>query len=158
MSSGLSIYLNDHLMGASAGVDLFRRAARQQAQTSRGAALRRLAEEVEADRLELVEIMKALGLPRRRYKILAGHLLEPIGRGKLNGSLLHRSRLSDLVELELLSVAVTGKRSGWNALAQIADQRPELDKAKLDELIERASDQVTRLEAMRREVARSALS
>lgn len=158
MSSRLAVYLNDHLMGASAGVDLFRRAARQQAGTSRGPALRELAEEVEADRLELVSMMKALGVPRRRYKVLVGHLLEPIGRAKLNGSLLRRSRLSDLVELELLTVAVTGKRSGWNALAQIANQRPELDQARLDRLAERAADQVTRLESMRRDAARSALS
>ncbi|HEX3824599.1 MAG TPA: hypothetical protein VHV79_09060 [Mycobacteriales bacterium] len=117
-----------------------------------------MAEEVEADRLELVSMMKALGVPRRRYKVLVGHLLEPIGRAKLNGSLLRRSRLSDLVELELLTVAVTGKRSGWNALAQIANQRPELDQARLDRLAERAADQVTRLESMRRDAARSALS
>jgi hypothetical protein len=44
--------------------------------------------------------MHRLGVPVRHYKVAAGWALEKAGWLKTNGRLLHRSSLSELVELE----------------------------------------------------------
>jgi hypothetical protein len=150
----LSIYLNDHLMGATLGVNLFRRSARSQAKRPWGATLRQLAAEVDEDRSTLIAIMASLGVPRRRYKVIAGGLGERIARAKLNGGLVRRSPLSDLVELEGMYLGVIGKASGWQALLQVADTVPGLDRGQLQELSDRAASQAAALEEARRRAAK----
>jgi hypothetical protein len=149
----LSIYLNDHLMGATLGVNLFRRSARNQANRPWGPMLQQLSEEVDEDRETLVAIMGSLGIPRRQYKILAGGLGERLARAKFNGGLIRRSPLSDLVELEGMYLGVIGKASGWQALLQVTDTMPGLDREQIQRLADRASSQATRLEDARRRAA-----
>jgi hypothetical protein len=74
---------------------------------------------------------------------------EKAARLKLNGRLLSRSPLSDLVELEGLRLAVEGKAAGWRTLLGIADQEPGLDADRLQELVRRANAQISRLEELR---------
>jgi hypothetical protein len=95
----LGIYLNDHLAGAAGGVELARRVANAHSGSEDGERLRRLADDIAADRGALLTIMRAAGVPIRRYKSLAVWTAEKAGRLKLNGRLLGRSPLSDLVEL-----------------------------------------------------------
>jgi hypothetical protein len=149
----LSIYLNDHLMGATLGVNLFRRSARTQANRPWGPMLAQLSEEVEEDRETLIAIMTSLGIPRRQYKILAGSIAERVGRAKLNGGLIRRPPLSDLIELEGMYLGVIGKTSGWQALLQVAASVPGLDRGQIQALVDRASNQATRLEDARRRAA-----
>jgi hypothetical protein len=148
----LSIYLNDHLMGATFGVQLFRRAARSQVDRPWGPTLGKLVEEVAQDRDDLIDIMTILGVPRRRYKVLAGGVAELGGRAKSNGGLIRRSSLSDLVELEAMYLGVVGKISGWRALERAAPAVRGLD-VRLADLIERGSSQAERLELARRNAA-----
>jgi hypothetical protein len=149
----LSIYLNDHLMGATLGVNLFRRSARSQAKRPWGPMLAQLAEEVDQDRETLIAIMTSLGIPRRQYKILAGGLGERLARAKLNGGLIHRSPLSDLIELEGMYLGVIGKASGWQALLQVTATLPGLDHEQIQNLVDRASSQAARLADARRRAA-----
>ena len=53
----LSIYLNDHLMGATAGLELARRAYGSNRDNEFGSFLGPLAEEIAEDRETLVELM-----------------------------------------------------------------------------------------------------
>jgi hypothetical protein len=154
----LAIYVNDHLMGAAAGLELFRRAAGNHRGTPTGAALERLTVEVERDRDSLVATARALGLPVRRYKQLAGWAVEKAGRLKPNGHLLTRAPLSDLVELEGLRLGVQGKEAGWLSLRQVADRYDALDPAELDRLAARARAQAEELEQLRRDCAAQVLS
>jgi hypothetical protein len=145
----LGIYLNDHLAGATGGVELARRAARGTRGSATGDTLAALTAEIAEDRAALLDMMAALGVPARRYKIYAGWVGEKVGRLKLNGRLVGRSPLSTLVELEALRLGVEGKGAGWRTLRALADRERRLDPKRLDELIERADRQSKTLEELR---------
>jgi hypothetical protein len=145
----LGIYLNDHLAGATAGVELAHRMARSQAGPGPGGTMQRLAAEIAQDRSALREVMAGLGIPARAYKVGAGWLGEKAGRLKLNGRLRTRSPLSDLEELEMLRLGVEGKAAGWRTLRVLAESEPRLDAARLDGLMSRARRQADLLEELR---------
>lgn len=141
----LAIYLNNHLGAATGGTELFRRAARQAAGTADGEELERLAREVEEDRQSLREIMARLGVAESTAQQAVMWVGEKAGRLKPNGYILSRSPLSDVIELEALRSAVTGKRCGWQTLRAVSVHEHRLDRAELETLIERADSQLGRL-------------
>ena len=145
----LGIYLNDHLAGATGGVELVRRSAAAHRGSPGGPTLARLAAEIEQDRAVLLELMAALDVPVRHYKIYSAWAAEKVGRLKLNGHLLSRSPLSSLLELEALRLGVEGKASLWRTLREVAEHEPRLDAAALDALLAKAKAQVDTLETMR---------
>lgn len=145
----LGIYLNDHLTGAMAGVELARRLARTEGEWAGGGKLERLAEEIARDRDALVDMMAALGEPVRRLELGMGRLLEKLGRFKPNGKVVSRSPLSRVVELEGMRIGVEGKIAGWRTLRARAAVDSRLDIERLDELIASGRSQVTRLERLR---------
>jgi hypothetical protein len=153
----LGIYLNDHLAGATGGVELARRLASSQRATPQAATLGRLASDVARDREALVSIMKALGVPVRRYKAGLAWAGERIARLKLNGHLMTRSPLSSLEELEMLRLGAEGKAAGWRTLRALADSDHRVDARQLDELSERARSQVEVLEGLRVIAAREVI-
>ena len=148
-ASVLGIYLNDHLAGATAGTELAHRMARSHGDEEDSGTLRRLAAEIGQDRAALLDIMAALGIKVRRYKVGAAWVGEKAGRLKFNGHLFARSPLSDLEELEILRLGVEGKAAGWRTLRTLADSETSLDPARLDELISRARRQADVLEDLR---------
>jgi hypothetical protein len=145
----LGIYLNDHLAGATAGTELAHRMARSRGDGGDSGTFRRLAAEVGQDRAALLDIMSALGIKVRRYKVGAAWIGEKAGRLKFNGRLFTRSPLSDLEELEILRLGVEGKAAGWRTLRAMAEADPRLEAARLDELIARAGRQADVLEDLR---------
>ena len=147
--SMLGIYLNDHLAGATAGTELAHRTARSYRDGNKGATPRRLAAEIAQDRAALLDIMAALGVKVRRYKVGAAWIGEKAGRLKFNGRLFARSPLSNLEELEMLRLGVEGKAAGWRTLRTLADTDTRLDPGRLDELISRARRQADLFEDLR---------
>jgi hypothetical protein len=145
----LGIYLNDHLAGATAGLELARRVAGTGQVPAPPAQLRQFAQEVAEDRDSLLRIMGTLGLPVRSYKVWAAWVGEKAGRLKPNGRLTTRSPLSNLEELELLRLGVEGKTAGWRTLRTLADRDSRLEAGQLDELISRAGQQADFLEESR---------
>ncbi len=152
----LAIYLNDHLAGATVGRELARRSAKNNQSTDYGNALTRLAAEIEEDRQSLLEIMAALEIRRDPIKVAAAWSAEKVGRLKLNGRIRGYSPLSRLVELEALTLGVTGKLGLWRVLDQM--QFPAIHDIGLTELQRRAEDQLGRLETCRRRAASDALA
>jgi hypothetical protein len=149
----LTSYLNDHLAGASAGVELFRRAARSHRDDDLGGQLADLAGEVADDRAELIAIMEALSIRRNPASVVMGVAAERLGRLKPNGFVLRRSPLSDVVELEGMRVGVAGKLGCWETLLAVAPEDPRLDRTGLENLIRRANDQYERIRALHLRVA-----
>jgi hypothetical protein len=145
----LAVYLNDHLGGATGGLELVRRTARAHRDLAAGDALRQLAAQICEDRRTLLAIMQALGVPIHRYKIAVGYLAEKAARLKPNGRILHRSPLSSVVELESLRLGIMGKAAGWVVLRMRADSDPRLDAGELDDLIARATRQAATVEELR---------
>jgi len=153
----LAAYLNNHLAGATAGLELFRRAARDHTLAEHARELEALAAEVEADRESLRKQMRHLDIPENRAMAGIGWLGEKAGRLKPNGYLVGRSPLADLAELEGLRIAVTGKLAGWQVLRAVAVHDSRLDKTELETLIERAEDQAHRLYKLHLRVAEERL-
>ena len=145
----LGIYLNDHLAGATAGTELARRKAASGHLPDPPGALPSLASEIAEDRAALLEMMAALHIPVRSYKVYAAWIGEKAGRIKPNGRLRARSPLSNLEELELLRLGVEGKAAGWRTLRVAADRDSRLAVGRLDELIARARRQGDLLEGLR---------
>lgn len=154
----LAIYLQDHLAGSTAGLELFRRAAGAHKGTPLGDDLAALTLEVTSDQQALVDLMAMLGVDADRLKTAVAWVGEKVGRLKLNGALLQRSPLTDVVELEALCLAVAGKAAGWRLLKALAGAEPRLAQVDLDDLLRRADDQSTRLESLRITVAQDRLT
>jgi hypothetical protein len=152
----LGIYLNDHLAGATAGVELARRVAAHNQGTEAGLVLAAVRDEIEADRDTLEGLMERLGVDRSRIKPAAGWLAERLGRLKPNGHLLSDSPLGYVVELEALCTGITGKKMLWRALERSLEEPPPgFDFAAL---AERAESQRERVEAQRLAAAVGALA
>lgn len=156
MGNLLAIYLNDHLAGATAGVELARRLrASNEGDPSFGPELAEICAEIEADRETLVAIMGRLDVGSSKLKPLAAVIAERLGRLKLNGRLWGYSPLSRLDELELLQLGVTGKRRLWRALEHTHSS--DLSGFDPGALAERATAQLRRLEALHLKAAALAL-
>jgi hypothetical protein len=154
----LDTYLNDHLAGATFGIELTRRARAANQGTEVGDFLDRLLAEIVADKETLETIMARLGVERSPVKPAGAWALEKVGRLKLNGQLRGYSPLSRLLELEGLQTGVTGKRSLWENLAIIFTDDERLQDIDFTTLLERADHQVSRLGDQRRAAAREALT
>jgi hypothetical protein len=152
----LSIYLRDHLAGASAGAALARRAAGSNRGSELGQSLENLADEIEQDRETLKRLMDSLGIGRNPIKEAAALAAERAGRFKLNGSLTGYSPLSRLVELEGLQLGVAAKIDLWQALEQALGRRK--DGFDFKALIKRAEAQAGELERHRISAAQQALA
>ena len=149
----LGVYCNDHLAASIGGIELVKRMLGEHRRTDYQGPLRQLLGELREERQSLEAQMRAVGFPVRQYKLAALWVGEKLSRAKLNGRLLGRSPLSDLVEFEFLASAVRGKRSGFETLRQVAEVEPRLDKAELDRLIRQANRQYEWLSHTRRDVA-----
>jgi hypothetical protein len=145
----LSIYLNDHLTGATGGADLARHLAHTHRTGPDGAVVTRLADEIVEDRATLVRLMKLLGIRANQLKVATGWLAEKAGRLKLNGHLLSRSLLSAVIEWEGMRLGVEGKAAGWRTLRTLARQHDQLTPEDIDYLIDRANRQIETLETLR---------
>lgn len=156
MGKLLAIYLNDHLAGATLGVELARRLrGSNQGDPEFGPALTELCAEIETDRKTLEAVMDQIGAGRSKLKPLAALTGERLGRLKLNGRLRGYSPLSRLDELEILHVGVNAKRRLWLALEHThAEDLPGFD---FGALAERAAGQLRRLEELHLKAASLAL-
>jgi hypothetical protein len=145
----LSIYLNDHLAGATVGVELSKRTAAANEDSEYGAFMSELAHEIAEDRASLERLMERLDVKKDRVKTTGAFIGEKFGRLKPNAHLTSYSPLSRVIELEGLTLGVTGKLGLWKALLAIADQDERLDAEELHTLIERSEAQQRGLEEHR---------
>src|SRR3954469_19898079 len=133
----LSIYLNDHLAGATVGVELSKRAASSNEGSDYGTVLAELSHEIAEDRASLERLMDRFDIKKDRVKTTGAWAFEKVGRLKPNAHLTSYSPLSRVVELEGLSLGVAGKMSLWKALLAVADDDERLDADELTALVER---------------------
>jgi hypothetical protein len=149
----LAIYLNDHLAGATLGLELVRRASKEH-HGELAEFLHELRDQIEQDYRALLEVMAALGVKRSRVKPAVAWAAEKMGRLKLNGQLIQRSPLTPLVELDATAAGVAGKLRLWQALREVVED--ESMRARLDDLAARAERQLAGLEPHRLAAARLA--
>ena len=152
----LAASLNDHLAGATAGVELARRAKGSNEGTSLGRFLGEIETEIAEDRATLQAVMVRLGVGKDRVKVAFGWVGEKAGRLKLNNRLFGYSPLSRVIELEGLALGVEGKRGLWETLRELED--PALAEFDFGALVERATRQRERLHDERMAAARDAFT
>jgi hypothetical protein len=141
----LSIYLNDHLAGATAGVELARRLrASNREEPEFGEPLAEICAEIETDRASLEAAMERMKVERSRVKPAVGWAGEKLGRLKPNGQVRGYSPLSRLVELEMLLLGITGKLRMWKALERTRGE----SGVNFGRLAERAEEQRARVEEL----------
>jgi len=152
----LSIYLNDHVAGSRAGLELARRSMRSNEGSPLGDDLVRLVREIEEDRETLEELMELANVRRASVKEGGAWLVERLGRLKMNGRLVGYSPLSRLEELEGLRLGIEGKRSLWRNLLEVGAEIEAWEGVDFASLIARAESQIELLESHRAETVRQA--
>jgi hypothetical protein len=143
-SEPLTIYLNDHLAGATTGAELAVRIASANENAAFHGSLERLAHEIDEDRESLITIMTGLEVPIDRAKVALGWTAEKVSRLKPNGQLRGYSPLSRLLELEGLLAGIQAKQALWRALIHAG----LVDRDSLNGLIARARRQVATVQRL----------
>jgi hypothetical protein len=157
VSDLLKTYLQDHHAGATVGLELARRTAGANEDNPQfGPELARIAEEIAEDREMLEQIMERLEVKPNKLKDAGGWTMEKLGRLKTNNRLVGYSPLSRVIELEGLVIGVTGKQALWEAAQTAVGE--SLDGISFTTLSERAADQRSRLEELRRSAAAEAFT
>ena len=154
----LVVYLNDHLAGSAAGVELAEKLRYNNQGTELGKAMVALHHDITEDRETLEELMRHLDVARHPVKEAAGWMLEKVSRLRLNPALTGSPELTRLLETEALSLGIEGKLSMWLALKEAAAADPRLAAADYDRLIERARGQRRALEPHRLAAAAASFS
>jgi hypothetical protein len=157
-TGALEVYLNDHLAGGTAAVELIDTIRSNNEGTPLDAHLAGLGSDVEADKATLGRIMEALGVPESAVKQAGGKVLERLSRLRLNERVTGSAAVSRLMEIETLSLGIEGKLALLRSLQTIVGSRPELAAFDLPRLAERAIAQRAGLEPHRLEAAAEALA
>ena len=153
----IATYLNDHLAGSMAAVELLEHLETVHAGSGVGQEVAKLRAEIEADRQELRAIMGRLEVDESRARKASGWLGSKVTELKLRLDDRSGGDLHLFEALEVLSLGIEGKHGLWRALAAAAQDAPSLQVADYEHLAQRAVDQRGRVEAMRLEAARKAL-
>ncbi|HJV09299.1 MAG TPA: hypothetical protein VJ653_06440 [Acidimicrobiales bacterium] len=153
----LDVYLNDHLAGSAAAVELVERIRDNNEGTPVAAHMAGLLADIEADRDTLGAVMTRLGVVRSTPKQVAGKVLETLSRFRLNERVTGSPEVTLLMELETLSLGIEGKLSLWRSLGQMGARR-ELAEFDLPTLASRAVSQRAGVETFRLEAAGAALA
>jgi hypothetical protein len=149
----LAIYLQDHLAGATFGLELVERCRRNNEGTDFSEPLQELSDEIRSDRGTLRRLMHAVGAEPSRLKNSVAWVSEKAQRLKFNGQLGSYSPLARVEELESLAIGIAGKRALWELLEHVGRSLEGYDFAALREA---AEDQLARVDSLRLRAAETA--
>jgi hypothetical protein len=155
MDDPLATYLQDHLAGAVAAIELLEALRSQEADQPLGRVATGLLQEIEADRETLRGLVARIGAQPSVLKEATAWVAQWISRWKLGQ--LPTDRLGVFEALEVLSLGILGKRALWRAMQAIASTDPRLGDVAYDELLARAEEQFSRVEGLRLDYAPIAL-
>ncbi len=158
MTADLAAYLNDHLSGSLAAIDLAAKAADKNRGDRLGVFLAELGKAIDEDRVTLEGIMDDLGVEKGGVKATAGRVVEKVSRLRLHERVTGDPDLSRVLELETLIMGVTGKLRLWHSLQASLASDPRLAGVDLDTLLRRAHDQLAGLDDHHREAAARAFA
>ena len=152
----LATYLNDHLAGAEAGLEIVAALQKHDDPVLRPAADQWYAA-LTKDREELTRIMAAADITVSPIRRAVGWLSEKLVQLKLAADDPAGGRLRAFELLEALAIGIHGKRTLWNALQRIAPRVAPLRGFDFSQLIARADEQRAAVEAQRLRLADAAL-
>lgn len=144
----LATYLNDHLAGSAAALDLIDHLDREHAGTPIAMLAEGLRLDIAADRRDLETLIERLGIAKSAPRQTAW-LADLGARLKLALDDPDGKGLRLLEILEALSIGIEGKRLLWRSLKTAAVYNPELQGTDYQRLEERADDQRIGVEPFR---------
>jgi hypothetical protein len=155
-ADALVTYLNDHLAGSVAAVELVERATHAHEGTALGRFFQELGEEIKADQETLRDLLTRVDGSENRLKQAGAWLTGKASRLKLGGP-DDQSPLGHVETLEALGLGILGKMALWRLLRDVAPRHPGLTGIDFGGLEQRAKQQHDRVEARRLEAALEAL-
>jgi hypothetical protein len=155
---GLITYLNDHLAGSVAALELLDHLIRLQPGTPGEQALAAVRTEVEEDQQKLQSLLQEVGGKESRVRQAAAWLTEKLGQAKLRLDDPGSGDLQLLEALEALALGIQGKAALWRALAAASAHIPQVRRLDFAALEARAKDQFRRVDGLRLQTAPVALS
>jgi hypothetical protein len=157
-STHLTTYLNDHLAGSVAALQLVEHLAKLRRGTDQESIFQDLHAEIEEDQTVLREMLESLGAKESRMRKAAAFLTEKLGQAKLALDDPGDGDLHLLEALETLGLGIQGKLALWRSLARVAGSVPQLRTLPLDKLERRAQNQFQQVETQRVRAAEAALT
>ncbi len=156
-SEPLAIYLNDHLAGSVAGLELIDTLIEHEQGRPVADRLRALRIDIEEDQETLRGILARIDPDEHKVKQAAAWLTEKVSRGKFALAARSHPALALLEGLESLGLGIQGKLALWYALAEVAPHEPRLAGYPYEALEARAVLQHAAVERERLDAARAAL-
>lgn len=155
-STALTTYLNDHLAGSVAALELLDHLLERDPGSGRDE-LTRIRVEIEEDQQTLQRILSDMGGKESPIRKAAAWLTEKLGQVKLSVDDKGSGELRVLEALEALGLGIQGKRMLWRALEAVKGSVPSLGGIDLQQLQQRAERQFRQVEELRLRAARVAL-
>ena len=149
----LATYLNDHVAGAVAAVELLEHLI----ESHRGTPLEKFFENLRADVVADLEVLRKLLQRFSKESVIrkaGAWIAEKMARAKIKVAGDKTGELGLVQALEILVLGITGKQLLWRALSASLGDSPLLRGVDLGKLEERAIDQLERVETRRLEAAR----
>lgn len=140
----LATYLNDHLAGSVAALELIDHWRDRYKDQPLGSFLRTLKAEIEADRGTLCEVMHSLKIDESTIRQTGAWAAEKVARARMT---IAGDEAGVVLALEGLIMGIIGKKMMWRSLA--AANLPDASKWNFEELQRRAEEQMERTEVER---------
>lgn len=154
----LKTYLNDHLAGAEAGIQLAEDCLARNPEGPLGDFLAELVTEIKEDHRVLKDLHDRVPGRENTLKKMMAWMLSKASRLKLENLLLQYTDLTRLEELEGLLLGVRGKLALWEVLEAACASDERFNDIDFQELQQRAQLQLERIEHHRLEEAKKAFS
>ena len=149
----LTNYLNDHLAGSVAALELLDRLIENYRAKPLEKFFEGLRDDIRYDQEQLKELMQKLGAEESTVRKAGAWVVEKLSRAKIELSEEREGEVGLLLALEALVLGITGKRSLWRALQAASRTIPRLARLDYAGLEKRAIEQCERIEAKRLEAA-----
>ncbi len=152
----LAIYLNDHLAGSVAAIELLDHLIKEQSGQRLEKFLADLRDDINHDQDVLRDLIHKLDLRESAVRKAGAWLVEKLGEAKI---ILGGNKIGDvglLQALEALALGITGKQLLWRGLRTEQANLSQLQGIDLDGLEQRARQQFERVDKERLQLAREA--
>jgi hypothetical protein len=150
----LASYLNDHLAGSVAAIELLDHLTKTHENKPLAKLFKDLRDDISADQDVLRKLLRKFKANESAIRKAGGWLAEKFGRAKIQAAGDKFGEMGLVQALEVLVLGITGKQLLWRALNAALGPSPLLRGVDLGRLEERAIEQIERIEAKRLEAAR----
>lgn len=158
-ASPLLTYLNDHLAGSTAAIELLQHGIERDTDNPLEVLFSEILPDITADQATLKQLIEQLDEKEsgtRKAVAWIGEKLSRITRD--SGASQPGVSLAQFEEVETLGLGILGKRALWVALRVLAKTDPRLQTLDYDHLIARAEQQHAKVEEFRLTIAHAALT